>query len=164
MERLPRSYVLAMLTNALPKGAALTSIQLGVKAARQAAPAGPQGATKHGAVASARKKRKQALGSPKLVLVLHIQGKASTDVQVARYIASLAKHPLTEMVDLSYSKEAQRRASTTKDKEKPEGSREFVLSVRLRADADALDGLDPSGKESTKATEVARRTFTGGGT
>ena len=68
----------------------------------------------------------------KLALVVNVKGKAATDVQVARFIASLARHPLTDMVDLSYSKQSP---------DKVQASREFQLTVQLKANADALDAI-----------------------
>ncbi len=130
MERLPRSYVLSILANALPKGAKLTSVEMTVAAARRRQ-AQPAAASKHGRVAQARKTG--PADPPELAVSMKIRGRAGTDVQVARFIARLAKHPLTDVVDLSYSKEA-RRADAA--------SREFLLTVRLKPGADAMDGIE----------------------
>ena len=128
MERLPRSYVLAMLADALPTGASLTTLKLDTRAVRS----GPSPQTpraKHAVVANLRGRKMQATAS-NLSVTMDIKGKAATDVQVARFIASLAKHNLTEMVDLSYSKQAAGGG---------EAFREFHLRVRLKPNADALD-------------------------
>jgi Tfp pilus assembly protein PilN len=129
MERLPRSYVLAMLANALPEGASLTSTKIKVSPVverdKQAAPQ-----TKHGLIARSRGTARPV--TPKLAVSVNLIGAATTDVQVARFIANLAKNPLTELVDLAYSRE------TRRGKEKV---REFSLIVRLKPSADALDGL-----------------------
>ena len=135
MERLPRSYVLAMLTNALPEGASLVSLDLDVKASRPAGDAPKARKTKHSAVAKARKG--QPASVPDVAVEVTVKGRASTDVQVARFIASLAKHPLMEMVDLSYSKESSGKANTQRD---------FELRLRLKPNADALDGMVPAAK------------------
>ena len=132
MERLPRSYVLAMLTNALPNGAALTSLEMSVRAVQPTVRAGGKPKTKFNTVAQGRAKKLHSKSPPTLSVMLNIKGKASTDVQVARFIANLARHELMEMVDLSYSKEAQGKDRWT---------REFQLTARLRPDADALDAL-----------------------
>ena len=95
MERLPRSYVLAVLTNALPKGASLASVQMTVKVVQPpsaaATPAPGTALTQHALVAASRKP-KQPEAAPDLSVQLDIKGKATTDVQVARFIANLAKH------------------------------------------------------------------------
>ena len=131
MERLPRSYVLAMLTNCLPEGSSLITLKMEVKVVNgdsQAAAGAVR--TKHGVVSQARRSRSPA-AAPTLSVQMNIKGKASTDVQVARFIARLAQHPLTEMVDLSYSKQAEGK----------ETGREFQLTVRLKPNADALDAI-----------------------
>jgi len=133
MERMPRSYLLAMLTNAMPEGTSLKSVRMAIQAAGEAEPAkAPAG------------KAPGASKAPKLSVAMSVTGKAATDVQVARFIACLAAHPLTEVVDLVYSKESRE----PQDK----GSREFQLSVILKPDADVLDAIrneqpsEPTGK------------------
>jgi Tfp pilus assembly protein PilN len=163
MERLPRSYVLAMLTNALPTGAAVTSIGLDVKPVQLARQAKPPLPTKHGLIAAGAQKQRSAI-APDLEVTLRVQGKASTDVQVAQYIAALAKHPLTDMVDLSYSKEAHGAVAVRgKDgKDKQERAREFVLTVRLKVNADALDAMEPAPRRASDGAEVAGGSRQGG--
>jgi len=141
MERLPRSYVLALLTNALPTGAALTSLEMTVQAVEPAGAAAKVPKTKFRTVTRGRAKKLKPQPPPVLAVKLDIKGKASTDVQVARFIASLARHELMEMVDLSYSKEAQGKDRWT---------REFRLTARLKPNADALDTLR-QGQETTAA-------------
>ena len=82
------------------------------------------------------------LKAPEITVVMSITGKASTDVQVARFIARLAAHPLTDVVDLSYSKES--------DDQQEKAAREFQLTVILKPDADVLDaiGREPPGDAS----------------
>lgn len=126
MERMPRSYLLAMLTNALPEGASLKSVRMVIQVVGEGE--GDKPKPKAAAVkASATSK------APQLAMALSITGKATTDVQVARFIARLAAHPLTDVVDLSYSKESR----DLQDK----GTREFQLSVILKPDADVLDAI-----------------------
>jgi len=126
MERMPRSYLLAMLSNALPEGASLKSVRMAMQKVAKPTSAKPK--TKAAAVkATAR------LKPPKITVVLSITGKATTDVQVARFIARLASHPLTDVVDLSYSKESGGRQEKI--------TREFQLTVILKPDADVLDAI-----------------------
>ena len=126
MERMPRSYLLAMLTNALPKGASLKSVKMTIQVLATPGPAKPK--TKAAAVKALADAK-----PPQLAVALSISGRASTDVQVARFIARLAAHPLTDVVDLSYSRQS--RNSMEKD------VREFELTVRARPDADVLDAI-----------------------
>jgi len=129
MERLPRSYILAMLANALPEGASLTSTKIKVSpVVERGTKAAPK--TKHGLIARSRGTAKPV--TPKLAVSINLIGAATTDVQVARFIANLAKNRLTELVDLAYSRETKRGE---------EKVREFSLIVRLKPSADALDGL-----------------------
>jgi len=151
MERLPRSYVLAMLTNALPDGASLTSTKLKVDpVVDRVAPA--KAKTKHAMIAKARQTQKPS--APKLAVTLNLIGTATTDVQVARFIANLAKNPLTELVDLAYSRETKRGK---------ENVREFSLIVRLKPNADALDGLPQSAQARGEAPPPAAAVREGGG-
>ena len=126
MERMPRSYLLAMLTNALPQGASLKSVRMVIQVVGEGE--GDKPKTKAAAI-----KAPAAQKAPQLVMALSITGKATTDVQVARFIARLAAHPLTDVVDLSYSKESK----DLQDK----GTREFQLSVILKPDTDVLDAI-----------------------
>jgi Tfp pilus assembly protein PilN len=160
MERLPRSYILAVLTNALPEGAGLTSIQLEVKAVQPTDQEAPKGPTKHSIVAAGIQMKKKA-PAPRLAALLTVKGRAATDVEVARYIARLAKNPLTELVDLSYSKEAQRHTSRQGEEEE-EPVREFVLNLRLKPNADALDAINPQAEEPADDTAVADGRTPGG--
>lgn len=126
MERMPRSYLLAMMTNALPDGTSLKSVRMVIQVVSENEGNKPK--TKAAAV-----KGSPASKVPRLAVALSVTGKADTDVQVARFIARLAAHPLTDVVDLSYSKES----AGQEDK----GTREFQLSVVFKPDADVLDAI-----------------------
>jgi len=154
MEQLPRSYVLAMVTNALPRGASLVTLEMDVRTIRTAADAARKPRTKFATVAQARIVKKGPPPPPTLAVVLNIKGKASTDVQVARFIAKLAKHELTEMVDLSYSKESP---------EKGKWAREFRLVARMKPNADALDAIRAAPEEGPEAGGAQHAVLTGGG-
>ena len=127
MERMPRSYLLAMLTNSMPEGMSLKSVRMAIPGAGEAEPAKAPAAKAPAGKAPGGSK------AAKLSVAMSVTGKADTDVQVARFIACLAAHPLTEVVDLLYSKESKE----PQDK----GSREFQLSVILKPDADVLDAI-----------------------
>ena len=98
MERVPRSFLLGMLTNSLPKGASLTAVELDTRRTLTASAAPAKAPTAAGVPPSPPPK-------PPLVVVMDVKGFASTDVEVARFIANLARNPLAASVDLAYSQE-----------------------------------------------------------
>jgi len=144
MERMPRSYLLAMLSNALPDGASLKSVRMAMQTVAEPQSAKPK--SKAAAV-----KAKATAKAPRVAVVLSIRGKASTDVQVARFIARLAAHPLTEVVDLAYSKE-----STDQQKN---ATREFQLTVMLKPDADVIDAIRDQAQDDTSENTPAGLTM-----
>ncbi len=104
LERVPRSHVLARLTNLLPPN---TSIQVLTMATDQReVPVKPDPATDS---ARDKTKAKQAprKGPPPTVLVTEVQfklhGLAETDVQVAEYIGRLSADPFFEELNLKFS-------------------------------------------------------------
>jgi len=126
MERMPRSYLLAILANALPDGASLKSVRMTMQTVAGAKSQKPK--SKAAAAKAAAHPK-----PPRMTVVMSITGQAKTDVQVAQFIARLAAHPLTDVVDLSYSKESKFREYKT--------AREFQLTVMLKPDADVLDAV-----------------------
>jgi len=144
MEKMPRSYLLAMLTNSLPEGASIQSLRMATQVVVEPDAAKPKNKAAALRAASSAK-------PPQLSVVLNVSGKASTDVQVARFIARLAAHPLTDVVDLSYSRESR----DAKDK----GAREFQLTVMLKPDADVLDAIQAEAVEDKPAPTPAELTM-----
>jgi len=128
MERLPRSCTLAAVVNALPDGAALTS--LAMKTVLSQAPA-PAARSKHEKLKSGAI---QAATPPATVVTMVLNGVAATDVEVARFIANLAQNPMTEQVDLVFSQETRTKETGL--------VRQFQLTVRLKPNADALDAVE----------------------
>jgi hypothetical protein len=123
-ERVPRSYVLAMVTNALPEYGSLLSLNLEAKQViARGASKRPQGPSAYvdGAAAPA--------ASGKLV-ELDIKGLAATDIEVARLIAALARQRIVGSVDLVYSQERVIEQVPM---------REFNVRVELRPGVDVID-------------------------
>jgi len=143
MERMPRSYLLAMLTNALPEGASLRSVRMVVQTIGEVEAEKPKGKA-----AAAAAKPPAETKAPQLSVALSVTGRAATDVQVARFIARLAAHPLTDVVDLSYSKESA--------DQKEKGTREFQLSIILKPDADVLDAIRAGQTDETPGKTPAQ--------
>ena len=127
LEKVPRSHLLGVVTNALPDRASLVKVELDSKRVIAAAPT-----PKNNEAASKFDSRTQAKQSQALppVVVLDITGMAGTDVDVARFIANLARNPLVATVDLLYSQEK------LIDKQPV---REFQIHLELKSDADAIN-------------------------
>ncbi|NQU75891.1 MAG: PilN domain-containing protein [Planctomycetes bacterium] len=108
LERVPRSYLLASLTNALPKGASLSHVKLTTQQERiklqSTSPAKFRTrATRRGVQTS--KKAEPEPTKHALNVGLEVTGLAETDVQVAQFIAAMQANPLIESVELVFSEE-----------------------------------------------------------
>ena len=132
LERVPRSHLLARLTNCLPQKASLTGLVLKLEDVEVPAPASAAGPA--GAAAGEQDKAKggkNAKGTTKVkVWTFRIDGLAPTDVEVAEYMTRLSADPLFRVVDLQYSEEFPYREGTT--------MRKFQLSFRLSPDAEKI--------------------------
>lgn len=113
LEKVPRSFVLAELTNSLPTGVFLLDFSLDSKSKRTAT-ADPATATmtayeqKKAAREAAKKATPvgPAVPQPKLYDVyLKVSGIADTDVQVAQYLSRLSRSKLLKDVNLLVSEE-----------------------------------------------------------
>ena len=123
LERVPRSYLLACLTNALPHGASLREVTL--KTTQSA------GATKLEKPSkfktnSAAKKAVAAQRMP-LKVALEVTGLAQNDVQVAQFINAMSRNRLMASVDLVYSEETKYGEAVI---------REFQVTLVLKPDAE----------------------------
>jgi Tfp pilus assembly protein PilN len=129
MERVPRSFLLGMLTNSLPKGASLSAVELDTRRTISSGPAPAKAPSTSGGPPSPPP-------TPPLVVVMDVKGLASTDVEVARFIANLARNPLAASVDLAYSQEKLVDGSSM---------REFQIKIELKnnsqVDAKAVQQL-----------------------
>jgi Tfp pilus assembly protein PilN len=150
MERLPRSYILAMIAEALPQGASVTTVSIRTRGVRLTPPDKPR--SKHAALKKQRSARPPAVRSTAASLT--ILGTAATDVQVARLIANLARNPLTQVVDLVYSQETKTRADGK--------VRRYKLTVRLKPNADALDAIQRAEERGPADAAVAATKPAGG--
>jgi Tfp pilus assembly protein PilN len=104
LEPIPRSVVLASLTNDLPSGVSLVELKLETKETRSPGTkkiaAGSQYDSKSAAAAN-----EQAEPQVKTETSLTLKGIAPSDIQVAGYIASLSASILLDNVELVESKE-----------------------------------------------------------
>ncbi|MDP6634519.1 MAG: PilN domain-containing protein [Phycisphaerae bacterium] len=131
----PKSIVLAILTNARPDGVSLLNIKLD---SRFDPPKAPNKAltintTKGQSAAPPKPER-----NPEPSVTVEIIGLARTDFQVARYLANLTDSGLTDSVDLSYTQDYTPGGGG--DRPVPENLqnlREFRLKCRLSKKIDA---------------------------
>ncbi|MCI0498314.1 MAG: PilN domain-containing protein [Planctomycetales bacterium] len=125
LEPMPRSVVLASLTNNLPSGVSLVEFKLDEKEVQviKAAPAKPSGGNQYRQSASAVKTAPAADSAPRIETNLEIKGLAPSDIQVAGFIAHLSGAVLFDQVSLVESKEVE------VDKIK---FREFLLKATLK--------------------------------
>jgi Tfp pilus assembly protein PilN len=124
LEPVPRSVVLASLTNNLPSGVSLTEFKLEEKEVQTArpAPAKPAGSNQYQRAAAAKS---EPADQPQVRIEtnLDIKGLAPSDIQVAGFIARLSSSILFDAVSLVESKEVEN------DKIK---MREFRLKAALK--------------------------------
>jgi Tfp pilus assembly protein PilN len=109
LERVPRSYLLASLTNALPAGGSLTDVELSTTQAKTAA-AAPVGKNKFRSRTAQREGEKTSPAKTErepLKVSLTVTGLAQTDEQVAQFIANMKRNSLMASVDLLFSEEAE---------------------------------------------------------
>jgi Tfp pilus assembly protein PilN len=108
LEKVPRSYVLAEITNSLPSGLSLTDLTLDSKARQTVALAAAPKTAYEARKAEREKKLKgeQEAAAPKQYDVyLKLAGVAGTDVQVAQLISRLSRSRLFKDVNLMISEE-----------------------------------------------------------
>lgn len=138
LESVPRSIVLAQLTNVLPSGASLTTVDITQKAARASRKAGTQAKSQYQAAKSKGAAEQTPQSQEKnLTTEVTITGLATSDLQVASYIKSLEESQLLDHVVLVESKEHEIDNEIL---------RRFLLEAKLAKDA----------RLSSEALEVIR--------
>ena len=135
LERVPRSYLLGAIANACPEHAAVVSMNLETCRIEPGSESEKR-LSKFEALAGRRVKEAQPS-----VVRMQITGHAATDVEVARFIANLARNPLMVSVDLVYSEER------VIDKQP---LREFQVKLELRPNTDVMDVIE-QGKAAIKS-------------
>lgn len=130
LERVPRSHILARLTNALPSD---TSLQVLVMSTVEVEVPVLKPTTTKEDDAPASKKGGRSKRPEKIrrrEIQFRVNGLAVTDVQVAEYIARLTADPLFEEVNLKFSEEFPYEPGVT--------MRRFELTFRLSLEAQKL--------------------------
>ncbi len=155
LERVPRSYLLAEITNSMPVGVSLLEVSLDskLKAAPKVDPSKTQFEEKKKA---AKKKDPKAVPEepevkPKVYdVALKITGIADNDVQVAQFITKLNGSPLLKDVNLVISDEFQQTRAGSSEK-MGDKMRRFQIDMALRPDAEVKPGTE---KTKTAAVEL----------
>jgi Tfp pilus assembly protein PilN len=106
LEKMPRSNLIAAITNALPEGSSLMKVEL--KSSRGtkivANPKSKYEQVKAKAI-GANNSAANVIEQPPRQVSLTVTGLAGTDVEVARFITSMAQCPMVQPPDLVYSQE-----------------------------------------------------------
>jgi Tfp pilus assembly protein PilN len=133
LERVPRSHLLARLTNYLPQMASLTALVLKLEDVEVATPQGAGDGGQDKASAKTDKNGKAKSDKIKVKMwTFRVDGLAPTDVEVAEYMSRLSADPIFRDVDLKYSEEFPYREGTT--------MRKFQMCFRLSPDAEKTLG------------------------
>ena len=149
LERVPRSYVLAVLAEALPENASLVHFALEPKRKPSAAAPAPAG-DKSSKFAKAKAQQQQQTDPQELVVAVEVVGLAATDVEVATFITNLLRNPMLTSVELSYSQEKVLRA--VQKGQEDLRVREFKVTMELRPGVDVIDLAAEAGPEPAAKT------------
>ncbi|HUU93529.1 MAG TPA: PilN domain-containing protein [Phycisphaerae bacterium] len=148
LERVPRSHVLARLTNHLPEHTSLTSMTMQLEETKVKVDDPADGAAGGKKPRGARGKNQPGVARITR-LRFRLDGLAETDVQVAEYISRLHTDPLFEAVDLQFSEEFPYKEGVT--------MRRFQMSLLLSEDAEkVLESLgdEPAGVADSSPTDT----------
>ena len=130
----PKSIVLAVLTNARPDGVSLLHVKLDSRFDPPKTPG------MNSIVKTTKDPAAAAKPAPRIEpkVTIEIIGLAHTDLQVAHYLANLTDGGLTESVDLSYTQDYKpSRGGNERVPENLQDLREFRLTCRLNKKIDA---------------------------
>ena len=105
IERVPKSNLLAELTNRLPAGASLVDVNIENRVKLEEPAQAPTNFDMKKAVLEARRKQEMLFPAPRpeIEVAIKICGLAETDVQVAHYLSELGHSPVFTQVSLVQS-------------------------------------------------------------
>ncbi|MGB7161153.1 MAG: PilN domain-containing protein [Tepidisphaeraceae bacterium] len=145
IEKVPRSFLLAELTNSLPSGVSLIDMVLDSKRRTAAAPPAPKSAfeakANSGAAAAAAAAATAQVQAVTYDVGIKVTGMAANDVQVAQFISKLNVSRLLNDVNLVVSDEF---------KQGDEKLRRFQIEMKLNPAAE----VDPLSNRQTKTAAV----------
>ncbi len=136
LERVPRSYLLAMVTAALPEGGSIREFKLTTKRNQTQVVTATGKKTRYGEAAAER--AAAAKSDSRLEVSMTVRGLAATDVEVARFMANMARCPLMETVEIAYSEQKKFMDVVVRD---------FQVVMRLKENADVL-GVEAEGEKA----------------
>lgn len=139
-ESVLRSYLLACVAEALPKGSSLLRFELDTRPVKKLV--GPEHKTRFAAAAAKRGSRPKGL--TRLNTTITLTGLAATNLEVGQFIAAMDRCELMDSVDLVYSKEKEVRKSLV---------REFQVVLRLKC-GDELTRLANRAEEDGRQVAV----------
>ena len=150
LERVPRSFLLATVTKALPRGGSLKELELSTKRHQTLTVAKPTGGkSRFGRTAAQR--GVQAKSDSRMAVSMTVTGMATTDVEVGKFISLIDRCPLIDYVDLVYSQEKEFNKVLV---------REFEVVMHLKIDADVM-GVPAEGQKALARADAGQRA--GGG-
>lgn len=159
VERLPRSVILAELTNLMPATLSLLEFDMQTKVLRTA----PRPRTAIQREAQRNRKNRKKLAQPDQLeikpteLTLGLVGVAPTDLEVSQFLAMLNQHDLFENIFLRYSEGA-----TIQDREMRKFEIEMTLNQNIaprRLDTDLEPSMDPMG-DTIQINQQGKRVLT----
>jgi len=161
LEKVPRSYLLADITNALPGGVSLIDFTLESRKRVTVKETKSQTAMDARKKAEAAKKNSASalpdLPEPKLMDVsMKVTGSAPTDIEVAAFIKRLGDSPVFKEVNLLVSDQFKRNGASGPDA--PTTSlpqRRFVLELLLNGDT-RVTAVDVQKQKATAAVELGK--------
>jgi Tfp pilus assembly protein PilN len=128
LEKVPRTFLLAELTNSLPAGVSLIDFNLESKRRVTAPPPAAKSAFEQRRAKKDDEKKPDPTLQPRVYDVsMKLTGMAETDVQVAQYISRLNRSPLLKDVNLIISDEFKREGRSL---------RKFQMELTLLPDVD----------------------------
>ena len=144
-ESVLRSHLLARVCEALPKGTSLMRFELDTKPVQRIV--GPEARkTRFAQAAAGRGARPEGL--TELDTAITLTGLAATDVEVARFIAAMARCELMDTVDLVYSQEKKMGDFMV---------REFRIVMRLKSGAQLTQAAERAGEEGRRVAMFGGR-------
>jgi hypothetical protein len=151
LEKIPRSYLMAKITNSLPAGVSLIDVNLESKLRPGTGPAPMGSKTAFEQKKSATDPKKPAAPPVQQAKVfdvnMKVTGVAFTDVQVAQFISKLNTLPVFKDVNLIISDEY-------KDADEGQQLRKFQLELTVNSNADISSDLEQSKTAAADVKEI----------
>ena len=150
LEKVPRSFVLAEITNGLPTGISLLDLSLDAKVVTNAPVAKTAFDIRKAEIDAGKPLSGIASAQPRVYdVTMRATGIAETDVQVAQFITKLNKSPMLKDVNLLYTDEY------TTGSEKTIKLRKFQIEMSLNPNAQIDPETIKQHQEQTKTAAVS---------